>query len=149
MSYFLLYYEKNSADASWSHFNKRHESIPETFSKVNEAKSLLKMETVSINIDNKIINAYIIHDGVSSDRVLQASLKKDPVVQCQRLVMGNFIEDRLALKAFEPYFIFHLYHNAISKVEMVEYESMAELSLPELKDFSNNVKRGFLYKVIE
>jgi hypothetical protein len=35
---------------------------------------------------------------------------KDPVVQCQRLVFGNFIETRLA-KAFNPYFSFYIYDN--------------------------------------
>lgn len=113
MSYFLLYFERHSADASWLHFNKRHESIPETFSKVNEDKSLLKIEMVSIKIDNKIIEAFIIHDSISSGRVLQAGFRNDPIVQCQRLVIGNFIEGRLAKKAFDPFFIFHLYYNTV------------------------------------
>lgn len=149
MSCFLIYFEKNNANTSWLEYNKQHESIPETFSKVNEDKSLLKIEMVSIKIDNKGIDAYIISDGVSAPKVLQTNLKKDPVVQCQRLVIGNFIETRLALKAFNPYFIFHIYNDSIYEEEVVEYESMVELSLPEVKDFSDNIKRNYLYKVIE
>lgn len=148
MSYFLIYFEKNNAGTSWSEFNKKHDSIMETFSKVNEDKSLLSIENVRIKIDNKTIDAFIIYDGISSDRVLNTGLRNDPVVKTQCSVIGNFIENRLAIKAFEPWFIFHLYHNAIDELEVINYKGKIEAGVSDINDFSNNVKRDYLYKVL-
>jgi hypothetical protein len=148
MSYFLVYFEKNNPDSSWNEFNKEHESITETFSKVNTGKSWLKMEEVRIHLDEKMMNAFIIHDGVSSDKILNNSLRKDPVVNQQRLVIDSFIENRLAIKAYVPWFIFRLYHGTIEEDNIVKYENVVEARFAEIKDFSENIKRNYLYKVL-
>jgi hypothetical protein len=149
MSVFLIYFEKNNPNASWAEFQKKRASIVDTFSKVNDVGSLLRIESVQILLDNKTIEAFIIHDGVSSDRILQANLKNDPIVSKQRIVILDFLKNRLTTNILDHYFIFHLYQNSINVVEKIEYDSVVEARLSDLKDFANTVKRNLLYKVIE
>jgi hypothetical protein len=147
MSLFLIYFEKNNPNTSWKEFQRKQESIIETFTKVNE-KSLLRIEGVKVLIDGKMIDSLIIHDGVSSDRILQANLKSDPIISKQRIVVLDFLESRLSMNAFDHYFIFHLYHGSIDEIEEVDYDHVVEARLSDLKDFSGAVRKDLLYKLL-
>jgi hypothetical protein len=149
MSIFLIYFEKKNPKASWTEFQNKKESVIEVFTEVNELGSQLKMESVEILLDGKVIPSFIIHDGVSSDRILQKKLKNDPVVYKQRIVIQKFIGNRLADHAFDHYFIFHLYHKAIQDREPITYDSIAEITLSDLMNFEfDDIRRNLLYKLI-
>jgi hypothetical protein len=148
MSVFLIYFEKKNPDASWTESKNKQEPIAETFSKVNDSESQLRMETVEILLDEKVTPSFIIHDGVSSDRIFQANFKKDPIVKKQRLVIHSFLEHRLTMNAFDHYLIFHLYHGKIYEMEAIEYSSIADVKLSDLMDFTSEIKRDLLYKLL-
>ena len=148
MSFFLIYFEKKNPNASWLEFQKRQESIVDTFAKVNDANSLLALESVKVLLDGKMVDSFIIHDGISSDRILQTNFKSDPIISKQKFVILNFLESRLAVNAFEHYFIFHLYHKPIYEVEEIHYDGAMDASLWDLKDFANAVKKNVLYKLV-
>lgn len=115
MRVFLIYFEMNNPNASWTEFQHKKESVTETFTRVYDRESLLSIERMNVTLQGKVTESFIIHDGVLSDRILQAGPKNDPVINKQRSVLFNFMEQRLTNDALEHYFILHLYHKSIEE----------------------------------
>jgi len=150
MSVFLVYFIRNRPDANWMDFHRKNESIFETFEKANDSDSLLKIESVRILLEGKKLDAYLIHDGVSSDRILQPDLKNDFVVSRQKFTVFNFLESRLKLDtSVNHYIIFHLYQRTIYEEEVINYDREVDARLSVLKKFpETSIQRNILFRLL-
>jgi hypothetical protein len=145
MSVFLLYFEQKNPAASWKAFQQQPESVVETFNDANTVGSLLNMEGAAVIIDGKRTPVFIIHDGVSSDRIFT----NGPLAAMQQTVVVNFFKRRLLYNAFEHFFIFHLYHQAIDAAEIILYEETISIQLAAIADGSFIGRQDCLYKLIK
>jgi hypothetical protein len=148
MSFFLVYFEKNNPDVPWTAFENKRRSVTESFTKVNDNSSQLIMDSVEITLVGKPIRSYIIHDGISSDRLFNKKLSNIPVVEKQRAVVRDFFKDRLEMNVYDQFFIFHLYHGLIPDKEGITYSDVAEVKLSDLMNFTIDIERDILYKLV-
>jgi hypothetical protein len=149
MSYFLIYFERSNSKADWKEFQVKGEPVIETFSKVNDPKRLF-IESVKIILDNRALNANLIHDGVSSDRILEPGFKNDQAFSDKKKVLIDFLDNRLkGNRAVDHYFIVHLYNKTFNEEEVIAGYDEKEIRLSDLKEFSNAISRNVLYKLVE
>lgn len=110
MSVFCVYFEVNNSQNSWdSYLHKKEQAICDTFTQVKSKEDMLNINSIDVRFFNKNIRGYLIHDNVSSDKVLEGKINT-PLVILQRKTMFNFLIRRRTLVYKDNYLMFHLFN---------------------------------------
>jgi len=144
MSIFLYYFEKNNPDATWQEFNTKYENITASFEVALAGSRSLQMDEVTMVIDDARTQAYVIHDGISSGKVL--SDMKDATIDIQRGIILHFFSQQLNVKAINRYFIFHLVHQGIDNIT-INYSRLQQINIAALENLADTIEREVLYKL--
>ncbi len=143
MSIFLYYFEEKDPHADWTSFSRRSIQMYETFQKVNHSL-LLNSEKTKIQIGSKVIDALLIYDGTSSDRIFFPYDRND--FQKKQALL-DFIQERLGEKIVVPNLVLTMIPDKLShgkKFDSILHESIGFHKLESL-----DIKQDVVYEVAQ
>ena len=148
MSVFLVYFETNNSMCNWSNFsNKKKETVKESFFFAKIQGDLLTIDDIDIIFNNKHLNGYIIHDNISSDKIIEKAMNT-PLVLCQRKTVSNFIHRRIIFPK-NIYLFFHLFENSVKQLGINEKVKKTVLSVDKLNGNISSFEKEVLYQIID
>jgi len=147
MSLFLVYFETNNSQKGWENFShkEKEEKIKDTFSIVNQQKDMLTIESISIFFENKHLDGYVIHDGISSDKIIEKKINT-PVILTQRKIICDFIERRRTFPKI-IYLYFHLFNDSVEKL-FISSNVEKEILVNKITETISFLKKEILYVIL-
>jgi hypothetical protein len=147
MSIFLFYFEINQSNADWKLFQRVRESIEDSFREENENDTFLISKT-SIQFKGKRNPAYIIHDGVSSERLMNGALTPKRI-KYGPVFLLKFIQRRLSIGGIVAFLTFQWVNNESLQEFVIDGKRIENIPLEYLNRSEFLLKDNIVYRIDE
>ncbi|NVJ89061.1 MAG: hypothetical protein HWD82_06435 [Flavobacteriaceae bacterium] len=140
MSCFLFYFETNNPNASWDSFNRKISSTLERFNDINSRfTERLSLSECSIDYQSKIYKGFIIHDGISSDKIFSSKNST------QLEILNTFLEASSSIESIIPNFLLKLHNEKYFDRIIINDEIKKEQI--KISNINFELKKDILYSL--
>jgi hypothetical protein len=146
MSIFLFYFEVNQKNADWLVYQRNRESVESSFMKESKSGRYMISKT-DIVFQKKTQPSYIIHDGVSAERLMNGAIVPK-ISRGDSAFLSKFIRRRLSVGGIIPHFTFQWVNG--EKLQGIELKRhMVEQILIGYLDDNGSLEQDVVYCVNE